>query len=150
MANRFQHMANTTLLPRNTQQQQQQKQQKNKSLCITHSISKYKLPVIVQQPLYQRQDYSISTKTHWTKEQVEKHIQDLRELGIVEGATVITKYGGIATVDSFKHIDEEGLTFFHAKYPCIVALKLTQYSTSVMWSVDEFELLKTTEEGKTC
>ncbi len=149
MANRFQHMANTTLLPRNIPQQQS-KQQKKKSLCITHSISKYKLPVVVQQPLYQRQDYSISTKTHWTKEQAEKHIQDLKDSGIVEGATVITKYGGLATVDSFKHIDEEGLTFFHAKYPCIVALKLTQYSTTVMWSADEFELLKTTEEGTAC
>lgn len=150
MANRFQHMANTTLLPRNIPQQQQTKQQKKKSLCITHSISKYKLPVVVQQPLYQRQNYSISTKTHWTKEQVEKHIQDLKDSGIVEGATVITKYGGLATVDSFKHIDEEGLTFFHANYPCVISLKLTQYSTSVMWSADEFELLKTTEEGPAC
>ena len=149
MANRFQHMANTTLLPRNITQQQQQKQQKKKSLCITHSISKYKLPVVTQQH-YQGNNYSISTKTHWTKEQVEKHIQDLKDSGIVEGATVVTKYDSIATVDSFKHIDEEGLTFFHAKYPCVVALKLTQYSTSIMWSADEFELLKTTEEGPAC
>ena len=46
MANRFQHMANTTLLPRTITQQQQSEQQKKKSMCITHSISKYKLPVV--------------------------------------------------------------------------------------------------------
>lgn len=111
---------------------------------IEHTISKYAEVTVHTSPVIHaaRESiitslYSISTKHRWTKEMCEKYINELRAKGYKEGVPLMTKWNVPGTLRSFMDIPEDGLEFFHQKYPNIFTITRQTGSNTVLYNEEE-------------
>jgi len=112
---------------------------------IEHSINKYKestpthYPTIVHQARESliTNAFTISTRIRWTKEACEKYIEELRKKGYIEGAALHTKWDINGTLEKFIPIPEDGIEFFHQKYPNIFSIKRSYGTSNCLYNEEE-------------
>ena len=90
---------------------------------IEHTISKYKLPIVVAETIpkyshaWQRQE--------WNKDRCLQHIEALKMLGFVVGKHVTSKYGLTGIITGYRDIPENGIHFYGATTPDVIRVSRT-------------------------
>ena len=86
---------------------------------IEKSIKKH------EEKAYYNNSYNAANngKNFWPKVKYDSHITEKQKLGFVLGAEVVTKYGIVGTIVSYKECPDEGVTFYGGNGPCCVYIK---------------------------
>ena len=87
---------------------------------IEKSIKKHE-----EKAYYNNNSYNTTNngKNFWPKVKYDSHITEKQKLGFVLGAEVVTKYGIVGTIVSYKECPDEGFTFYGDNEPCCVYIR---------------------------